>query len=101
MEFAWDEAKCRANFAKHGIDFRDAEQVFEGITITAEDNRKDYGEKRYISLGRLAGIVVVIVYTERSEKFRIISMRNANQKERRAYEEKVFFGLEASPEDEG
>jgi uncharacterized DUF497 family protein len=91
MEFEWDEAKRRANYKKHGLDFRDAEKVFQEVTITAEDKRQDYGEKRFISLGRLEDIVVVVVYTERSEKIRLISMRRANQKERRAYEEKVSF----------
>lgn len=91
MEFEWDEAKRRANYRKHGLDFRDAEKVFQGMTLTAEDKRQDYGEKRLISLGRLEDIVVVVVYTERSEKVRLISMRRANQKERRAYEEKISF----------
>ena len=77
--------------AKHGLDFRDAEKVFQGITLTAEDNRQDYGEKRFISLGLLDDMVVVVVYTERSEKIRLISMRKANQKERKAYEEKIFI----------
>lgn len=91
MEFEWDEAKRRANYRKHGLDFRDAEKVFQEVVITAEDRRQDYGEKRYISLGRLEDIVVVVVYTERSERIRLISMRRANQKERRAYEEKISF----------
>jgi uncharacterized DUF497 family protein len=91
MEFEWDEVKRRANYRKHGLDFRDAEKVFQEVTITAEDKRQDYGEKRFISLGRLEDIVVVVVYTERSEKIRLISMRRANQKERRAYEEKISF----------
>jgi len=100
-EFAWDEVKRRANYAKHGLDFRDAEKVFQGITLTAEDNRQDYGEKRLISLGLLEDMVVVVVYTARSEKTRIISMRKANHRERKAYEEKIFFGREAPPEYEG
>ncbi len=91
MELEWDEAKRRANYRKHGLDFRDAEKVFQEVVITAEDRRQDYGEKRLISLGRLEDIVVVLVYTERSEKIRLISMRRANQKERRAYEEKISF----------
>ena len=66
-------------------------KFFKDITLTAEDNRQDYGEKRFISLGRLEDIVVVIVYTERSEKIRIISMRKANHKEKKAYEEKILF----------
>ena len=91
MEFEWDESKRRANYRKHGLDFRDAEKVFQGMTIAAEDKRQDYREKRFISLGRLGDVVVVIVHTERGDRIRIISMRRANQKERRAYEEKVPF----------
>ncbi len=101
MEFEWDEGKRRANYAKHGLDFRDAAKVLQGITLTAEDDRHDYGEKRFISLGLLEDMVVVIVHTARSEKIRLISMRRANHKERQAYEEKISFGLAASPEDEG
>jgi hypothetical protein len=51
MELAWDEVKRRTNYAKHGLDFRDAEKVFQGIALTAEDDRQDYGEKRFISWG--------------------------------------------------
>ena len=101
MELEWDEVKRLANYAKHGLDFRDAEKVFQGITLTAEDNRQDYGEKRFISLGLLEDMVVVVVHTARSEKTRIISMRKANQREKKTYEEKIFFGLEAPPELEG
>ncbi len=53
MEFEWDEAKRRDNYRKHGLDFRDADKVFQEVTITAEDKRQDYGENRLISLGRL------------------------------------------------
>jgi len=101
MEFEWNEVKRRANYAKHGLDFRDAEKVFQGITLTAEDDRQDYGEKRFISLGLLEDMVVVVVHTARSKKTRIISMRKANQREKQAYEEKILFGLEAPPEVEG
>ena len=101
MEFEWDEVKRRANYAKHGLDFRDAERVFQGITLTAEDKRQDYGETRFIALGLLDDLLVVVVYTERSEKIRLISMRKANQKERKAYEEKISFGRAAPPQYEG
>jgi hypothetical protein len=91
MEFEWEEVKRRANYRKHGLDFRDAKKVFQGITLAAEDDRQDYGEKRLISLGRLEDIVVVIVHTARSDRTRITSRRRANQKETKAYEEKVSF----------
>jgi uncharacterized DUF497 family protein len=101
MEFEWDEVKRRANYAKHGLDFRDAQRVFQGITLSAEDNRQDYGETRFISLGLLGDLVVVVVFTERDEKIRLISMRKANQRERKAYEEKISFGRTAPSQYEG
>ena len=55
MKYEWDEAKNRSNFAKHGLDFEDAEQVFSGPCVTFEDDRFDYGEERLITLGLLAG----------------------------------------------
>jgi len=51
--FTWDEAKRRANLRKHGIDFLDAERIFRGFTLTAEDSREAYGEPRFLTLGLL------------------------------------------------
>jgi len=60
MTYEWDEAKNGSNFAKHGLDFTDAGQVLTGPCVTFVDDRFDYGEKRLISLGLLAGRAVVI-----------------------------------------
>lgn len=48
MVYEWDKAKNRSNFAKHGLDFRDAEQVFAGPCVTFEDGRFNYGEERFM-----------------------------------------------------
>ena len=53
VEFTWSEAKRDSNWAKHGLDFADAELVFTGETFTFEDTRFCYGERRYITLGLL------------------------------------------------
>lgn len=53
MGYEWDKAKNRGNFAKHGLDFEDAEQVFTGPCVTFEDSRFAYGEERLITLGLL------------------------------------------------
>jgi uncharacterized DUF497 family protein len=74
----WDSEKARRSLSKHGLSFEDAETVFEGPTVTFEDDRFDYGEERFITLGMLAGHVVVIAHTLRGEeRTRIISMRKA------------------------
>ena len=63
--FSWDEKKRTFNLAKHGIDFRDAGIIFDGPLVTVEDTREDYGERRYVALGLLAGVVVSLAYSER------------------------------------
>lgn len=86
MEFEWDEAKRLANISKHGIDFIDVVAVFEGDQIVVEDNRYNYGEQRFVTFGLLQGRVVAVVYTERSDRIRIISARKATK-----YEERTYF----------
>jgi uncharacterized DUF497 family protein len=81
----WDESKRKANLKKHGIDFRDAEAIFDWPTVTAEDTRLPYGEQRLVTLGLLNGIVVSMTYTERMDDMRIISIRKALKHETRFY----------------
>lgn len=86
MHFTWDEAKRKSNLAKHGLDFADAKIVFAGATLTSEDDRFEYGEERFITLGMLGNMVVVIAHTERRGSVRIISMRKATK-----HEQEIFF----------
>ncbi|KMW70130.1 BrnT family toxin, partial [Limnoraphis robusta] len=86
MEFEWDEAKRLANLRKHGIDFIDVLAVFDGDTVTVEDNRYNYEEQRFVTLGLLQGRVIVVVHTERENCTRIISARKATK-----YEQRVYF----------
>jgi uncharacterized DUF497 family protein len=81
MQFVWDELKRQANLNKHGVDFTDAERVFAGPTFTFEDDREDYGEQRWVTLGLLGVKVVVIVHAETAEEIRVISMREADKDE--------------------
>ena len=92
MLFEWDPNKNKANFEKHGLSFEDAEIVFSGPCLTFEDDREDYGERRFITLGALAGRVVVIVHTPRASAERIISMRKADQREREIYKKRLGQG---------
>ncbi|OIQ00106.1 MAG: hypothetical protein AUK55_02120 [Syntrophobacteraceae bacterium CG2_30_61_12] len=86
MKFTWDENKRRANLLKHGFDFLDAIKVFGGITRTFEDDRFDYGEQRFITLGLVRSTVTVIAHTENDNEIRIISMRKATR-----HEQEIFF----------
>ncbi|MCE2886869.1 MAG: BrnT family toxin [Pseudanabaena sp.] len=90
MEFEWDEANRLANLRKHGIDFLDVSFVFEGDTLTVEDNRYDYGEQRFVAFGLLQSLVVAIVHSDRNDSIRIISARKATRYEQKIYFEEVF-----------
>ena len=87
--FEWDEEKKQTNFSDHGLSFEDAETVFSGEYVTFEDTRYDYGEPRFVTLGRLEGRTVVIAHTPRGENTRIISMRKANSREQKTYKERL------------
>jgi uncharacterized DUF497 family protein len=89
MDFEWDQRKNNSNYLKHGLDFEDARTVFEGPIITFEDDRSDYGEKRFITLGELEGRVVTMVHTIRNPNIRIISMRKANEREKKIYQKRL------------
>ena len=85
MQYEWDEAKRQSNIQKHGIDFIGVEKVFAGKTVTIPDDRFDYGESRFITLGLLMGRVIVIAHTETHEVIRIISVRKATKNEEASY----------------
>ena len=63
-----------------------AGEVLSGATLTVEDDRRDYGEERFITIGFLDEAMVVLVWTPRDAAHRIISMRKANERERALYE---------------
>lgn len=86
MKFEWDEQKRITNAHKHGIDFRDAVEIFTGDTVMMEDDRFDYVERRLVSLGLLRGRVIAVVHTEHESVIRIISARKATK-----YEQRIYF----------
>ena len=87
MRFEWDERKNRANVRNHGIDFVDVPLVFNGLMLVELDEREEYGEDRWIGLGLLRNVVVVVVFAEpRPDTIRIISARKANGYEQRGFE---------------
>jgi uncharacterized protein len=83
--YTWDEKKRQRTLAARGLDFADAPLVFDGVIFTFEDDRQDYGEQRWVTLGMLRGRVVVVVHTESELEIRIISMREANKSEQAVY----------------
>lgn len=86
--FHWDDAKAAANYIKHGVPFEAARGVFKDpFAIEQMDDRKDYGEDRFILIGMAANRLLVVVYTMRGEAVRVISARGAEPYEQREYHE--------------
>lgn len=89
MKITYDDEKRRITLAERGLDFEDARQVFAGVHYTRQDDRFDYGEIREISIGLIGATVVIVVWTERDDSRRIISMRKADKDERGEYYEQL------------
>ncbi len=85
MIIEFDPAKRLTNLEMRGLDFLEASEIFEGPTLTYEDVRQDYGETRWITVGLLYHRMIILVWTERGENCRIISMRKANERERESF----------------
>jgi uncharacterized protein len=84
----WDDAKAEANLRKHKISFRAASRVFDDpMVVIEQDLSEDYGEDRFIAVGRVERLLVAVAYTERGDCIRIISARKANTNERRTYDQ--------------
>ena len=88
MEFEWDPAKAAANLTKHGVTFSEASTIFgDPFEVTVPDPVHSEGEARLLSLGRSAeSRLLVVAYTERAGRIRIIHARVAAAKECNAYE---------------
>lgn len=81
-----EENRRQANLKRHGIDFVGAERIFDDFMLVHEDDRADYGEVRFSALGILKNRVIRLIYTERGDEIRIISIRKATR-----HEQKIYF----------
>jgi uncharacterized DUF497 family protein len=85
MEFEWDAAKHERNLGERGLGFDDGALIFGGPVIEWIDDRRNYGEMRVRAIGLSGEHLLHVVYTERDDVRRIISVRMANRKERVAW----------------
>lgn len=89
MQLEWDEEKRSVNIDKHGVDFLDAALIFEGTVLTRVDDRKDYGEKRFASLGMADGVLYTVIHTKRGENIRLISAWKGGRKDYEQYKKSI------------
>jgi uncharacterized protein len=89
VDFEWDEDKAKENLEKHGIDFADAVTAFEDMMALTMPDPASEEEERCVTLGTDAlERLLVIAYTWREDRIRLISARKATRRERRQYEGK-------------
>jgi uncharacterized protein len=87
--FEWDPTKASHNLEKHGVSFEEAQTAFDdSLFLAFEDPKHSEEERRYLLMGQSSrGRLLVVAYTERRDKIRVISAREATRRERKAYEE--------------
>jgi|ERR1035437_11100806 uncharacterized DUF497 family protein len=91
LEFEWDEAKASSNLEKHGVSFLTAAAIFSNERLERIDDCEDYGELRWIALGRVGIEVYRVVFTWRSENLiRIVSAQKASKDEQEIYYRQTF-----------
>ena len=89
MEFEWDSVKAASNRKKHRVDFHEAATVFgDRLAITFADPDHSADEDRYIAIGQSRlNRLLIISYTDRGDRVRIISARKVTNAEKKLYEE--------------
>lgn len=88
MKIEFDPAKRQATMENRGLDMARATEIF-AATLTIADKRRDYGEPRFFTIGRLDGRMVAVVWTPRGAARRVISLRKANDREQALYGDRL------------
>ncbi len=92
LEFEWHEEKARENLSKHGVSCEEAKSVLnDPLSITIPDPAHSLDEDRFVDIGLSATAqFLVVVYTERGTRIRLISWRRATKQEQRTYEQREY-----------
>jgi uncharacterized protein len=85
VKISFDPKKNLRNIAERGLPFELVDSFEWATAFIAQDNRKDYGEQRYIAIGLIDEVLYVTVFTPRNDRPHVISLRRANLRERRKY----------------
>ena len=87
MDYEWDARKAAANWQKHGVAFRIIENFDWTTALVITDDRRDYGEQRWLALGMIDKRLYALAFTIRGNRIRLIRLRPAGRKERTLYRE--------------
>ena len=87
LQIEFDPAKDAVTIRRRGVSLAEAETLLQGFVVDRVDNRRDYGETRFVAIGEIEGVEFTCVYTLRGEAIRPFSLRRASRKERHVYQE--------------
>ena len=87
--YEWDQGKAVANFAKHGVAFESVMAFGWRTALVVDDDRHSTIEQRHKALGLIGSKLHMMIFTQRGNNVRIVSLRPANRSERKAYAEKT------------
>jgi uncharacterized DUF497 family protein len=88
MQFEWDEKKARSNKAKHDVDFKSVQYFDFDTALYRVDIAMDYGEERWEATGLIGVRLHTLVFTEREDRIRVISLRKATPDEMKEFYER-------------
>lgn len=88
-KITFDPAKREWTLRERGLDFLDADQVFDGLKLESPDERRDYGELRIMTIGYLRGRMVIVCWTPRGNSRHVFSMSKANDREKAKYSAEI------------
>jgi uncharacterized DUF497 family protein len=83
--FEWEEARRRENVALYGVDFVRAALMFDNPVLEREDTRRFHGEKRFVSIGHVDGFFMVVTWSPRANRRRIVSAWRADRDDEAIY----------------
>lgn len=85
-DFEWDPAKAEANLRKHGVSFLKAIQIYsDSARVELSDFSDERHEDRWLAIGRVEPHILLVVFTQREGRIRLISARKANRHEQQIY----------------
>lgn len=87
MKVEWSDKKRNETLAERGLDFADVGSIDWRLAFTNEDRRKDYAEVRFVTMAPIHDRLCVFVWCWRGDAIRVISLRKANERERKLYDE--------------
>ena len=88
INLSYNQAKNESNILLRGLDFNLVKDFNWFLATIFEDTRKNYGENRFVAIGSIDERIYVVIFTPRGNKIHVISLRKANKREVKKYEEK-------------